>query len=91
MLFGLDKLAGGLNLLSLKRLLTAWHILVPLQNEEPAHVIVVGAALDILNVDGQDPYDAFVVTTWIWSAIDLGPLYEVSLPSGLCFEVQTSL
>ncbi len=44
-----------------------------------------------LNVDGHDPYETFVVTTWIWYAKDLGPLYVVSLPSSLCFKVWTSL
>jgi hypothetical protein len=46
-------------------------------------VIVVDATLD-------DPYETFVVTTWIWYAKDFGPLYVVSLPSGLCFKVWTS-
>jgi hypothetical protein len=53
-------------------------------------VVVVDAALDVLNVDGHDPYETFIVTTWIWYAKDLGPLYVVSLPSGLCFKVWTS-
>ncbi len=54
-------------------------------------VVVVDVALDILNVDGHNPYETFVVTTWIWYAKDLGPLYVVSLPSSLCFKVWTSL
>jgi hypothetical protein len=54
-------------------------------------VIVVGTLLDELNVDGHDPYKTFVVTTWIWYSEDFGPLYVVSLPSGLCFKVWTSL
>ncbi len=53
-------------------------------------VIVIDATLDILNVDGQDPYETFVVTTWIWYAEDFVPLYVVSLPSGLCFKVWPS-
>ncbi len=53
-------------------------------------VIVVDATLDALNVDGHDPYETFIVTTWIWYAEDFGPLYVVSLPSGLCFRVLTS-
>jgi hypothetical protein len=28
-------------------------------------VIVVDAALDVLNGDGHDPYETFIVTTWI--------------------------
>ncbi len=28
-------------------------------------VILVDAALDVLDADGHDPYDSFVVTTWI--------------------------
>jgi hypothetical protein len=54
-------------------------------------VIVIDAALDVLDVDGHDPYETFVLTTWIWYAKDFGPLYVVSLPSGLCFKVWTSL
>jgi hypothetical protein len=54
-------------------------------------VIIIDATLDLLNVDGPDPYKSFVVTTWIWYAKDLGPLYVMSLPSGLCFKVWTSL
>jgi hypothetical protein len=54
-------------------------------------VIVVNATLDVLNVDGHNPYETFVVTTCIWYAEDFGPLYVVSLPSGLCFKVWTSL
>ncbi len=54
-------------------------------------VIVVDATLDVLNVDGHGPYETFIVTIWIWYATDLGPLYVVSLPSGLCFKVWTSL
>jgi hypothetical protein len=54
-------------------------------------VIVVDATLEVFDVDGHDPYKTFVVTTWIWYAEDFGPLYVVSLPSGLCFKVWTSL
>ncbi len=54
-------------------------------------VIVVDTTLDVLNVDGHNPYETFVVTTWIWYAKDFGPFYVVSLPSGLCFKVWTSL
>ncbi len=54
-------------------------------------VIVVDAALDILNVDGHNSYETFAVTTWIWYAKDLGPLYVLSLLSSLCFKVWTSL
>ncbi len=50
-------------------------------------VIVIDATLDVLDVDGHDPYETFVVTTWIWCAKDFSPLYVVSLPSGLCFKV----
>ncbi len=53
--------------------------------------IIVDAALDVLNVDGHDPYETFVVTTWIWDAKDLDPLYVMSLPSDFCFKVWTSL
>ncbi len=53
-------------------------------------VIVIDATLDVLNVDGHNPYETFVVTTWIWYAEDFGPLYDVSLPSSLCFKVWTS-
>jgi hypothetical protein len=53
-------------------------------------VIVVDTVLDVLNVDGHDPYEIFVVTTWIWYAKDLGPLYVVNLPSSLCFKDWTS-
>jgi hypothetical protein len=53
-------------------------------------VIIVDAAQDILNVDGHNPYETFVVTTWIWYAKDLDPLYTMSLPSGLCLKVWTS-
>jgi hypothetical protein len=31
-------------------------------------VVVVDAALDVLNVAGHNPYESFVVTTWIWYA-----------------------
>ncbi len=54
-------------------------------------VIIVDSALDILNVDGHDPYETFIVTACIWYAKDLGTLYVMSLPSGLCFKVWTSL
>ncbi len=54
-------------------------------------VIVIDATLDVLDVDGHDPYETFVVTTWIWYAEDVGPLYVVSLSSSLCFKVWTSL
>jgi hypothetical protein len=50
--------------------------------------IIVDAALDVLNVDGHNPYETFIVNAW---AKDLGPLYVMSLPSGLCFKVWTSL
>jgi hypothetical protein len=50
-------------------------------------VIIVDATLDILNVDGHNPYETFVLTAWIGYAKDLGPLYVMSLPSGLCFKV----
>jgi hypothetical protein len=53
-------------------------------------VVIVDASLDVLNVDGHDPDETFVVNTWIWYAKDLGPLYVMSLPSGLCFKVCTS-
>jgi hypothetical protein len=53
-------------------------------------VIIVANALDVLNVDGHNPYETFVVTAWIWYAKDLGPLYVMSLPSGLCFKVWIS-
>jgi hypothetical protein len=50
-------------------------------------VIVIDTTLDVLDVDGHDPYETVVVTTWIWYAKDFVPLYVVSLPSGLCFKV----
>jgi hypothetical protein len=53
-------------------------------------VVVVDAALDVLSVDGHNPYEIFIVTTCIWYAKDLGPLHAVSLPSSLCFKVWTS-
>jgi hypothetical protein len=53
-------------------------------------VIIVNAALDILNVDDHDPYETFIVIAWIWYAKDLSPLYEMSLPNKLCFKVWTS-
>jgi hypothetical protein len=53
-------------------------------------VIIVDAALDVLSVDGNNPYKSFVVTTWIWYAKGLGPLYVMSLLSSLCFKVWTS-
>ncbi len=53
-------------------------------------IIIVDAALDVLNVDGHNPYETFIVTAWIWYAKDLGPLYVMSLSSGLCFKVWTS-
>jgi hypothetical protein len=53
-------------------------------------VVIVDTALDVLNVDGHNPYETFIVTAWIWYAKDLGPLYVMSLPSGLCFKVWTS-
>ncbi len=118
MLFGSDKSAIGLKLLSLKRLLTAsdcCHVIWVEQisqwteasefEEVIDHlgvssyhcrmknllVIVVDATLDVLNVDGHDPYETFVVTTWIWYAKVFGPICVVSLPRGLCFKVWTSL
>jgi hypothetical protein len=54
-------------------------------------VIVVDATLDVINVDGRNPNETIVVTTWIWYAKDFCPLYLVSMPSGLCFNVLTSL
>jgi hypothetical protein len=54
-------------------------------------VIVIDTTLDVLDVYGHDPYETFVVTTWIWYAKDFSSLYVVSLPSGLCFKVWTSL
>jgi hypothetical protein len=51
--------------------------------------IVVDATLDVFDVNGINPYVTFVKTTWIWYAKDFGPLYVVSLPSGLCFKVWT--
>jgi hypothetical protein len=53
-------------------------------------VLIVDAALDVFNVDGHDPYETFIVSTLIWYAKDLGPLYVMSLPSSLCFKVWTS-
>ena len=53
--------------------------------------IVVDATLDVLNVDGHNPYETFVVTAWVWYAKDLSLFYVMSLPSGLCFKVWTSL
>jgi hypothetical protein len=53
-------------------------------------VIITDATLDILDVDGHNPYKSFVVTTWIRYAKDLGPLYVMSIPSGLCFKIWTS-
>jgi hypothetical protein len=50
-------------------------------------IIIVDAALDVVNVDGHNPYEAFVVTAWIWYAKDLGPLYVMSLLNSLCFKV----
>ncbi len=87
MLFGLDKLAGGLKHLSLKRL----GVFLYRCRTKNLLVVIVDAALDVLNVDGHIPYETFVVTAWIWYAKDLGPLYVMSLPSGLCFKVWTSL
>jgi hypothetical protein len=80
MLFGSDKSAG---LLSLG--VSSYHCRM-----KYLLVIVVDATLDVLDVDGHNPYEAFVVTAWIWYAKDFGPLYVVSLPSGLCFKVWTS-
>jgi hypothetical protein len=31
-------------------------------------VIIVDAALDVLNVDGHKPYETFLVTAWMWYA-----------------------
>ncbi len=53
--------------------------------------IINDTTLDVLYVDGHDPYQSFVVVTWIRYAKDPGPLYVMSLPSGLCFKVLTSL
>jgi hypothetical protein len=53
-------------------------------------VIIIDATLDVLNVDGHNPYNSFVVTTWIWYAKNLGPFHVMSLLSGLCFKVWTS-
>ncbi len=53
-------------------------------------LVVVGAALEVIYVDDHDPYETFVVTTWIWYAKDLGPVYVVSLRSSHCFKVWTS-
>jgi hypothetical protein len=50
-------------------------------------IVVVDATLDVLNADGHDPYETFVITALIWYAKDLGSLYVVSLPSSLCFKV----
>ncbi len=86
MLFGLDKSAGGLKLLSFKGLLTALAYPCTVAEQRTC----VDAALDVLNVDSHDSYETFVVTTWIWYAKDLRPLYVVSLLSGLCFKVWTS-
>jgi hypothetical protein len=66
------------------------HLGISLYHCRPKNLIVilVDAALNVLNVDGHDPYET---TTWIWYAKDLGPLYVLSLSSGLCFKVRTSL
>ncbi len=42
-------------------------------------VIIVDATLEVLNVDGHNPYETFVVTTWIWYACPrpIGPIYVV--------------
>ncbi len=77
MLFGLDRLAGGLE--------SSDHC-----RTKSLLVIIVEATLDVLNVDGHNPYETFVVTAWIWYAKDLGPLYVMSLPSGICFKIRTS-
>ncbi len=53
-------------------------------------VVIVDPALDVLNVDGHDPDETFVVTAWIWYAKELGSLYVMNLLSGLCFKVWTS-
>ena len=90
MLFGSDKSAGGLRLLSLKKVIDRLGVSSYRCRTKNLLVIVVDAALDVLNVDGHDPYETFVVTTWIWYAKDLGPLYVASLSSGLCFKVWPS-
>ncbi len=54
-------------------------------------VLVIDATLDVLDVDGQDSHETFVVTAWICYAEDFSPLYVVSLPSSLCCKVWTSL
>jgi hypothetical protein len=33
-------------------------------------IVIVDAALDVLNVDGHNPYETFLVTAWIWYAKD---------------------
>jgi hypothetical protein len=82
--------AGGLKRLSLK---VIDHLGVSLYHCRTKNllVVIVDAALDVLNVNGHNPYETCVVTTWIWYAKDLGPLYVMSLPGSLCFKVWNSL
>ncbi len=86
MLFGSDKSAGGLKS-KFEEVIDRLGVSSYRCRTKNLLVVVVDAALDILNVDGHNPYETFVVTTWIWIAKDLGPFYVVSLPSGLCFKV----
>ncbi len=54
-------------------------------------VIVVDATLDVLDIDGYNPLVPLKGATWIRYSEDLVQLYEMSLPSSLCFNILTSL
>ena len=91
MLFGSDKSAGGLKVLSFEEAIDRLGVSSYHYRPKNLLVIVIDDTLDVLDVDGHNPYEAFVVTAWIWYAKDFGPLYVVSLLSSLCFKVWTSL
>jgi hypothetical protein len=53
--------------------------------------IAVDATLEVLDIDGYNLLVPLKRATWIGYSKDLGPLYEMRLPSVICFKIWTSL
>ncbi len=91
MLFGLDRSAGDLKQSKFEEVIDHLGVSSYQCRTKNLLVIIVDPALEALNVDGNNPYETFVVTAWNWYAKNLDPLYVMSLPSSLCFKVRTTL
>jgi hypothetical protein len=50
-------------------------------------VIEVDTTLDVLDIDGYNSLVPLQRATWIGYSKELGPLYEMSLLSSLCFKI----